>query len=69
MKNINVILKHHEGSPEHTNNTIKWSELGLRLSLGQTLDQIQKTIFEAERKRWQDVLTQVSPSIWLKEIR
>ncbi|MBN3303334.1 PSD13 ATPase, partial [Amia calva] len=36
---------------------IKWRELDLRLSWGQTLDQIQMTNLEAERKRWRDVLT------------
>ena len=55
--NINAILKHHGGRPEHTNNMIKWRELDLRLRRGQTLDQIQITILEAERKRWWDVLT------------
>ncbi len=57
--NINVILGHHEGSPEHTNNMLKWRELDLCLSRGQTLDQIQMTILEAERKRWRDVLTRL----------
>uniref|UniRef100_A0A8C1K3Y1 TTF-type domain-containing protein n=1 Tax=Cyprinus carpio TaxID=7962 RepID=A0A8C1K3Y1_CYPCA len=57
--NINAILKHHESSPEHTQNMIKWRELDLRLSQGQTLDQIQMTIYEAERKRWRDVLTRL----------
>ena len=42
--NINAILKHHEGSPEHTDNMNKWRELDLRLSWGQTLDQIHITI-------------------------
>jgi hypothetical protein len=34
---------------------IKWRELDLCLSRGQTLDQM--TVLEAERKRWWDVLT------------
>lgn len=57
--NINAILKQHEGSPEHTSNMIKWRELDLRLSRGKTLDHIEMTALEAERKRWRDVLTRL----------
>lgn len=57
--NISAVLKHHKGSPEHTNTMIKWRELDLRLSRGQTLDHIQMTVLEAERKRWRDVLTRL----------
>ena len=58
-RNINGILKHREDSPEQTNDMIKWRELGLCLSRGDTLYQIQMTILEAERKRWWDVLTRL----------
>lgn len=57
--NINAVLRQHEGSPEHTKSMIKWKELDLRLSHGKTLDHIQMTALEAERKRWRDVLTRL----------
>lgn len=49
--NIHATLKHCKGSPEHTNNMIKWRELDQHLRQGQTLDQIQMTILVTERKR------------------
>lgn len=48
--NINAVLKHHEGSLEHTNNIIKWRELDPCLSQGQTLDQIQMTILRLKER-------------------
>ncbi|XP_056466856.1 uncharacterized protein LOC130405715 [Gadus chalcogrammus] len=38
---------------------IKWREFDLRLSRGKTLDHIEMTALEAERKRWRDVLTRL----------
>lgn len=58
-KNIGTLLKSHESSPEHTTHMKTWKDLEIRLRTGMTLDQAERTLLEAEKRRWRDVLTRL----------
>lgn len=67
--NINICLRSHEGSPDHTKCMLKWKELDMRLRKNIAIDQQELSLIEAERKRWQDVLKRLfSINNFLKEV-
>lgn len=58
-KNVGGLLKSHESSPEHTSHMATWKDLELRLQREQTIDQAERTLLGAEKRRWRDVLTRL----------
>ncbi|XP_076062382.1 uncharacterized protein LOC143037723 [Oratosquilla oratoria] len=58
-RNLGTFLKSHENSPEHTSYIATWKDLQLLLQTGKTIDQAERTLLEAEKRRWRDVLTRL----------
>ena len=56
---IGMLLKSHESSPEHTTLMATWKDFELRLQTGKTIDQAERTLLEAEKRCWRDVLTRL----------
>ncbi|XP_034058872.1 zinc finger MYM-type protein 1-like [Gymnodraco acuticeps] len=56
---IGMLLKSHESSPEHTTLMATWKDFEQRLQTGKTIDQAERTLLEAEKRRWRDVLTRL----------
>uniref|UniRef100_A0A8C1J990 TTF-type domain-containing protein n=1 Tax=Cyprinus carpio TaxID=7962 RepID=A0A8C1J990_CYPCA len=54
--NIGTLLKQHENSQDHAKNVLSWKELEGRLRKGETIDQTELSLLEAERNRWREVL-------------
>lgn len=54
--NIGTLLKQHENSPDHAKNLLSWKKLEVRLRKGETIDQTELSLLEAERNRWREVL-------------
>lgn len=57
--NLGILLRSHESSPEHTTHMATWKDFELRLRTGKTIDQAERTLLEAEKRRWRDVLTRL----------
>ncbi|KAK0151937.1 hypothetical protein N1851_006706 [Merluccius polli] len=57
--NTGNLLKSHENSQEHTTNMAKWKELELRHRTGSTIDAKERSLLEAERQCWRDVITRL----------
>ena len=55
--NVSILLKSHERSLEHTTHMATWKDFELRLRTRKTIDQAERTLLEAEKRRWRAILT------------
>ena len=55
--NIGILLKSHKSIPEHTTHMATWKYFKIRLQTGKSIDQAERTLLEAEKRHWRDVLT------------
>ncbi|KAK0148315.1 Zinc finger MYM-type protein 5 [Merluccius polli] len=58
-KHASHLLTSHDKSPEHLNSMKQWKELAVRIKKGETIDNQEMALLEAEKMRWRAVLTRL----------
>lgn len=61
--NIGIIQKSHKSSLEHTTYMSAWKDFEVLVQTVRTPDQAERTLLDAEKVHWKDVLTCLIRSI------
>ncbi|KAL7406132.1 hypothetical protein ABVT39_013594 [Epinephelus coioides] len=59
-KHASSLLTSHDNSPEYLNFMKVWKELAVRIKKGETIDNQEMALLEAEKMRWRAVLTHLT---------
>lgn len=68
-KHASSLLTSHDNSPEHLNSMKIWKELAVRIKKGETIDNQEMALLEAEKMRWRAVLTRLTAIVQSLAVR
>lgn len=68
-KHASSLLTSHDNSPEHLNSMKVWKELAVRIKKGETIDNQEMALLEAEKMRWRAVLTRLTAIVQSLAVR
>ena len=68
-KHASYLLTSHDNNPEHLNSMKVWKELAVRMKKGETIDNQEMALLEAEKMRWRAVLTRLTAIVQSLAVR